>query len=226
MGYFWVTTAQQYLQHLGFGTTLRPVNQRQIEVRINQFGGDNSAFRGDKANITLGKGGVDDAEDAEVIVHEYGHSVQDGQVPGFGTSLESGAIGEAFGDYLAVVVTSWAAGAPTKTPEACVADWDSTSYTRTVPHCLRRLDGTKVYPTDVVGEVHADGEIWSRALWDIRTSLGDTKATTLIVDAQFGFAVDTSFHDAAVATVASAQHLYGSAAANAVTKAFHDRGIL
>ena len=37
-----------------------------------------------------------------MIVHEYGHSVQDDQVPGFGTSLEAGAIGEAFSDYLAV----------------------------------------------------------------------------------------------------------------------------
>ena len=226
MGYYWVTTAQQYLQHLGFGTTLRPVNQRQIEVRIDQFGGDNSFFRDDKANITLGKGGVDDAEDAEVIVHEYGHSVQDGQVPGFGTNLESGAIGEAFGDYLAVVVTSWDAGTPTQTPEACVADWDSVSYTRTIPHCLRRLDGTKVYPADLEGEVHDDGEIWSRALWDIRNALGDTKATTLIVDAQFDFAVDTSFHEAAVATVGAAQRLYGNSAARAVTRAFHDRGIL
>ncbi len=226
MGYHWVTTAQAYLQHLGFGSTLRPVNQRQIEVRINQFGGDNSFFRPDKANITLGKGGVDDAEDAEVIVHEYGHSVQDGQVGGFGTSLESGAIGEAFGDYLAVVVTSWAAGAPTDPPEACVADWDSVSYTRLVPHCLRRLDGVKHYPEDVIGEVHADGEIWSRALWDIRTAVGDTKASTLIVEAQFAFAPDTSFRAAALDTVAAARRLYGASAANAVTKAFQARGIL
>ncbi|MEV0811358.1 M36 family metallopeptidase [Micromonospora sp. NPDC050200] len=96
---------------------------------------------------------MDDAEDAEVIVHEYGHSVQDGQVPGFGITLESGSIGEGFSDYLAVVVTSWATGTPTRTPEACVADWDAVSHTRTAPHCLRRLDGAKVYP----GEVHADG---------------------------------------------------------------------
>ena len=226
MGYHWVNTAQAYLQSLGFGSTLPPVNQRQIELRIDQYGGDNSFFREDKANITLGKGGVDDAEDAEVVLHEYGHSVQDGQVPGFGTNLESGSIGEAFGDYLAVVVSSWATGTPTKTPEACVADWDSVSYTRTVPHCLRRLDGNKVYPQDVRGEVHADGEIWSRALWDIRTALGDRQATTLIVDAQFDFAPDTSFRDAALATVAAAQRLYGKSAATATEAAFHARGIL
>jgi hypothetical protein len=226
MGYYWVTTAQHYLQHLGFGSALRPVNQRQIELRINQFGGDNSFFREDKANITLGKGGVDDAEDAEVIVHEYGHSVQDGQVPGFGTNLESGSIGEAFSDYLAVVVTSWATGVPTRTPEACVADWDSVSYTTSTPHCLRRLDGTKHYPEDLRGEVHRDGEIWSRALWDIRGALGDTTATTLIVEAQFAFAPDTSFRAAAEQTVAAAQRLYGNKAAQATRAAFEARGIL
>jgi zinc metalloprotease ZmpB len=226
MAYYWVNTAQDYLQHLGFGSTLRPVNQRQIEVRIDQFGGDNSFFREDKANITLGKGGVDDAEDAEVILHEYGHSVQDGQVAGFGTTLESGAIGEAFGDYLAVVVSSWKTGVPTLTPEACVADWDSVSYTSTTPHCLRRIDGNKMYPADLFGEVHRDGEIWSRALWDIRNALGDTKATTAIVEAQFDFTVDITFHDAALATVAAAQRLYGTRAANQTRAAFVARGIL
>src|SRR3954453_2464745 len=88
MGYYWVTQAQRYIQSLGFGTTLSAVNKRQQLVRINQFGGDNSFYRNGtkKLTITYGKGGVDDAEDAEVIVHEYGHSVQDDQVPGFGSS--------------------------------------------------------------------------------------------------------------------------------------------
>ena len=226
MGYYWVTTAQLYLQHLGFGARLPAVNERQVAVRISQFGNDNSFFRDDKTTITYGKGGVDDAEDAEVIVHEYGHSVQDSQVSGFGSSAEASAIGEGFSDYLAVAVTSWATGTPTLTDEACVADWDATSYTSTVPHCLRRLDGTKHYPADVTADPHATGEIWSRALWDIRTTLGDTEASKVIVDAQFGFAADTDFHAAAVATVAAAQRLYGSAAAAAVTSAFHARGIL
>ena len=43
-------------------------------------------------------------------MHEYGHSVQDDQVPGFGSSPDAGAIGEAFGDYLAVTVTSAVTG--------------------------------------------------------------------------------------------------------------------
>jgi hypothetical protein len=226
MGYYWVTTAGRYLQHLGFGADLPAVNDRQIELRINQYGGDNSFFRDTKANITLGKGGVDDAEDGEVIVHEYGHSVQDGQVAGFGTDLESGSIGEGFSDYLAVVVTEWAAGSQRRTDAACVADWDATSYTRTTPHCLRRLDGTKTYPADVEGEVHAYGEIWSAALWDVRAALGDTVAGRVIVDAQFDFAVDTSFADAAAATVAAAQRLYGAKAAKAVTSAMKARGFL
>ncbi len=230
MAYYWVTQAQLYIQSLGFGSTLRAVNRRQQQVRINQFGGDNSFYRNGtkKLTITFGKGGVDDAEDAEVVVHEYGHSVQDDQVPGFGSSEEAGSIGEAFGDYLAVSVGLWAAaqnGWAVQTPPACVADWDSVSYTSTVPHCLRRVDGTKTV-ADVEGEVHADGEIWSRALWDIRTALGDTVANRIIINAQFSFKADTSFAAAAATTVSTAQTMYGSGAAAAVTAAFHARGIL
>src|SRR4051812_9087014 len=223
MAYYWITQAQRDIQSLGFGSTLPPVNRRQVAVRINQFGGDNSFFRDTKTDITLGKGGVDDAEDAEVIVHEYGHSVQDAQVPGFGTTADSGAIGEGFGDYLAVSVST--AVAPTPDP-ACVADWDSTSYTSTVPHCLRRVDGTKHYPEDLSSprEVHADGEIWSRALWDIRQALGASLADTIIIRAQFGFAPDISMPAAAARTIGTAG-LYGRAAQKAVTAAFAARGL-
>jgi hypothetical protein len=223
MGYYWITRAQLYIQSLGFGSTLPAVNKRQQLLRIDQFGGDNSFYREGtgKLTISFGKGGVDDAEDAEVIVHEYGHSVQDNQVPGFGSTPDAGAIGEAFGDYLAVTVS--AHEAPTA-DEACVADWDSTSYTSTVPHCLRRVDGNKHYPEDLEGEVHADGEIWSRALWDIRNALGAKLADTIIIRAQFDFTPGISMPDAAAATIRTAA-LYGSAAKRAVTAAFAARGL-
>jgi len=225
MGYYWVTEAQRYIQRLGFGVTRRPVNKESQDVRINQLGIDNS-YSWDKHDVLrFGKGGVDDAEDAEVILHEYGHAIQDSQQPagGFGTSVEAGSIGEGFSDYWAVTVSSVVA--PTPDP-ACVADWDSVSYTTTVPHCLRRVDGNLHYPEDLNGRVHHDGQIWSRALWDIRGKLGHVTADTIILEAQFDFAPDTTMPAAALATVAAAKLLYGRSAATAVQTAFADHGIL
>lgn len=227
MAYFWVNQAQEYLQSLGFGSELAAVNAESQDVRTNQWGADNS-YSWDKHDIIrLGKGGVDDAEDGEVIVHEYGHAVHDAQVTGFGSSLEAGSIGEAFGDYLAVTVGLAAAeqyGWPVNAPAACVADWDAVSYTSSAPHCLRRVDKNKTY-ADRVGQVHRDGEIWSRALWDIRGALGARVADRIIVNAQFSFAPDTSFHDAALVTVATARAMYGAGAAQAVRAAFAARAI-
>jgi hypothetical protein len=230
MAYFWATEAQKYLRSLGFtgeAGQFAEVNAESQDLRINQWGVDNS-FSWDKHDyIKLGKGGVDDAEDGEVIVHEYGHAVHDAQVPGFGSSLEAGSIGEGFGDYLAVTVGLHVAamfGAPLNADAACVADWDSTSYTSDVPHCLRRVDTDLTY-ADRNDQVHHDGQIWSRALWDIRNALGAQAADRIIIEAQFDFAPDTSFQAAAEATIATAQELAGTAAANTVRSAFHARGI-
>jgi hypothetical protein len=232
MAYYWVTEAQLYLQSLGFGSTRPAVNQRPMPIRINQFGGDNSFFRDDKTNITFGKGGVDDAEDAEVIVHEYGHSVQDAQVPGFGTTPDAGAIGEGFSDYLAVEVSSWVArslGVTTRVTDACVADWDATSYDTAADdglYCLRRVDGTKHYPEDLHPrrEVHADGELWSAALYRLRNLLGGAAvADTIVVGAQFDFTADTTFDAAARATYAYAKRYFPTKAGK-VRQAFVERG--
>jgi len=227
MAYYFVDAAQRYLQGLGFGSELAAVNAESQDVRTNQWGIDNS-YSWDKHDVMrFGKGGVDDAEDGEVIVHEYGHAVHDAQVTGFGSSLEAGSIGEAFGDYLAVTVGLHEAGVngwPVETEPTCVADWDSVSYTR-APHCLRTLSENKHYPEDLQGEVHADGEIWSQALWTIRESLGASVADRIIVNAQFGFAPDTSFAAAAKTTVATALQMYGVRKAKAVHSAFAARGI-
>ena len=223
MAYYWVTESQKYIQSLGFGTgKFPPVNMKSQRLRINQYGQDNS-FATDHPvdELRFGKGGVDDAEDAEVILHEYGHAIHFSQDFSF-DSEEAGAISEGFGDY-------WAADfsnilAPTPDP-ACVADWDSVSYTSTVPHCLRRVDTNLHYPADLSGEVHHDGQIWSRALWDIRGALGHVKADTIILNGQFDFP-GTTMTALAQSTVAAAQSLYGKNAAKAVTDAFAARGIL
>jgi zinc metalloprotease ZmpB len=228
MAYFWITEAQKYIQSLGFGTRFPAVNKESQDVRINQLGYDNS-FETDhpKDEIRFGKGGVDDAEDAEVILHEYGHAIHDGSGFVFG-SEEAGAISEGFGDYWAVDFSDVVAkrmGVPELEPLPCVADWDSTSYTSTVPHCLRRLDSNLHYPEDLDGEVHDDGRIWSQALWEIHESVGNPKADTIILAAQIDFP-GTTMTDLANRTIATAQNLYGSGAATKVRAAFHARGIV
>jgi zinc metalloprotease ZmpB len=222
MAYYWVTESQLYIQSLGFGTTRRPVNRESQDVRINTWGVDNSFSWDKKDLLRFGKGGVDDTEDADVILHEYGHAIHASQVAGFGVGAEAGAIGEGFGDYWAATVTQVIA--PTADP-ACVADWDSVSYTSTTPHCLRRLD-TELKYGDLDGRIHRDGQVWSHALWNIRTALGNVRADTIILEAQFSFAPDTTMPAAAEVTVATARALYGNGVANAVQAAFEDRDIL
>jgi Zn-dependent metalloprotease len=222
MGYYSITSAQEYIQSLGF----TDINNSAQSYKTTGYTADNSYYDPSTDAITFGTGGVDDAEDAEIIWHEYGHAIQDAQVPGFGSSSQSGAIGEGFGDYWAYTMSSAVSSNTTITPLACIGDWDAVSYTSTTPHCLRRVDGTKVYPDAFENEVHADGEMWSRALYDISASLGRATADTIILEAQFNFTAGTTFAAAANATVSAAQSLYGSTAATAVTAAFHARGFI
>jgi hypothetical protein len=224
MAYYWVTEAQKYIQSLGFGTgRYRAVNKESQDLRINQWGQDNS-YSWDKHDvIRLGKGGVDDAEDAEVILHEYGHAVHDAQGVDL-QGVEAGGIGEGWGDYLAVTVSNYLA----PTPDApCVADWDSVSYTVAVPHCLRRVDTKAHYPENLSAtSVHRNGLIWSAALWDIRNAIGRVKADTTILEAHFSMGVVTTMPYAAQKVVDTATVLYGSGTAAQVRSAFQARGIL
>ena len=101
MGYYSITTAEEYIHKLGF----KDVNNEPQDYLTTGFTDDNSFYDPAVDAITFGTGGVDDAEDNEVIWHEYGHAIQDDQVPGFGESEEAGAIGEGFGDYWAVTMS-------------------------------------------------------------------------------------------------------------------------
>jgi hypothetical protein len=219
MAYYAITQAQLYIQSLGFSN----INNEPQVVRADQYGGDNSFYDPKKDTITVGKGGVDDGEDAEVIWHELGHAIQDDQVPGFGVSHDSNSIGEGFGDYWAFTMSEPVSdGFDT----ACIADWDSVSYTvGDAVHCLRRVD-LDLTVDDQTGRIHHDGQIWSRALYDIHKALGRETADTVILQAQFGFGVDPSFAEAAQATVDAAESLLNHGAALKVQQAFEDRGIL
>lgn len=172
MAYAHVDRVQRYFRSLGFKGKKGVNDESQDVIAVPVPGFDQSFYQSGNDVMLLGSGGVDDGEDAEVIIHEYGHAVQDAQVPGWGERPDGGAMGEGFGDFLAGAY--YARKISKGFQDACVADWDATSYSSDDPPCLRRLDSKKRYPKDLDPnrEVHNDGEIWSAFLWDVRRSLG------------------------------------------------------
>jgi hypothetical protein len=168
MAYAHLDRYQRYLQSLGF-TGKAAVNAESQDVVATRVEGyDNSFYQPGNDLMLLGAGGVDDGEDAEVILHEYGHAVQDAQVPGYGETAEGGAMGEGFGDFQAGAYYARTSGGFN---DVCLMEWDSTSYAEGPQTCIRRMDVKKVYPKDIEDEVHADGEIWSTFLWQVRAGL-------------------------------------------------------
>lgn len=218
--YWGVTESQKYIQSLGF----TDVNNEQQDLTTLGLTADNSNYNPRKDLITFGTGGVDDAEDVEVVWHELGHAIQDAQVPGYGTDIESRSIGEGFGDWWALIMSAADSPDTATTPLACIADWDAVSYTSGTPHCLRRTD-TELKYADLNGSVHHNGQIWSRALFDVFKAFGRDKAAKIVLEAQFSYAPSTSFSAAAAATAAAAKKLYGDADAAVVQAAFTARGI-
>jgi Zn-dependent metalloprotease len=219
MVYFHIDRLQRYIQTLGFTNIMN----KSIKVNIQGRTDDNSDYSPVTKALRFGIGGVDDAEDAEIILHEYGHAIQDNQVPGFGATDEGGAMGEGFGDYLAA---SFFADRKPARLQMCVGNWDAVAYSGDEPPCLRRLDSNKKYPRDVTGEVHNDGEIWSACLWQIRTALGRRVADKLILAHHFLLAPQSEFEDAAKALITTDRQLNHGRNVNTIRDIFVRRGIL
>ena len=142
MAYFHVDRAQRYIQRLGFRGQ-NGINDRIQVVVADAFREDNSFFSPATRRIKYGSGGVDDAEDADVILHEYGHAIQDDQQSGFGSGLQAGAIGEGFGDYWAAAMSSRSSGTSNR-DSVCIFDWDGVTWGSFVDkfnrRCGRRAD--------------------------------------------------------------------------------------
>ncbi len=220
MTYFHIDRAQEYIQE---SLNILGANNRQQVVNVNELlpGGpdeqDNSFYLPDagglgEGEIFLGTGGIDDGEDAEVIIHEYGHAIQDNQVPGFGNEPEGGAMGEGFSDYFASALSrTFSPYPPDAEFDACFAEWDSLGFgIAGDPPCLRRVDrdltAAQVGPgTACNAEVHCAGEAWSGALWDIRAEVGETLADRKIVESHFSLTPQSDFHAGALALIAAYQ---------------------
>jgi hypothetical protein len=214
MAYYTIDRSQAYIQSLGYSD----VNNRVQEVDARGFFFfDNSRYDGvpvGAGRLFFGVGGVDDAEDADIILHEYAHAIQDNSATGIyfgeadnGYGNETRAMAEGFADYWAAASgydTSVARGFP---PEF-VAEWDAKGYASGPQRYLRIVNSSKTYPVDMVDSVHADGEIWSAALWDIFLELGRGVTDGIALYSHFLVPADPDFADGAQALIDADALLY------------------
>ncbi len=218
MAYFHVDRTRAYVDGLGLSQGLRAKPQK---VRANGIGADNSYFSSMTRSMTLGTGGVDDGEDADVIVHEYGHSLQDQAVHRFGQSVGAGALGEGFGDYLAAAMSALTTGGDERF-DPCIFDWDGVSYT--ADGCGRRADkdlNREQAERRCLGAVHCLGELWSSSLYELRGALGEdpdgrSVMDRVVLESHFLLNRRSGFRDGARALLGADGLLYGGAHAAAI----------
>lgn len=212
MSYFFIDSAQRYLRSLGFSGQNAILN-RAITVHNDKVPEDNSFYDTAQRDLTFGIGGVDDAEDGEVILHEYGHAIQDDQVRGFGNSKEGGAMGEGFGDYFASSFTARASSPrPNRGFDACWAPWDNVEIGFPAgQRCERRVDSKRTVPQlrRACGgtQIHCVGVAWSGALWAIRSRLGPTATDRLILQSHFSLTQGSGFYDGSQALLKADRQL-------------------
>ncbi len=240
MVYHHIDTLQRKIQALGFSGASGIVD-RPIAAHAHYFSDCNAFYDPTDLGLHFGDGDIcspsaDAAEDADVIVHEYGHAIQYDQVPGWGFGAEADvwqalAMGEGFGDFLPAAVF----GNP------CLGDWFSVG----VAACggspgLRSLENSAFFDGDSVvnlpswcsnsGDPHCAGLVWGGALWDLVQALGGDQAArdtvlTLVLDSQFYLDPHSTFAEAAAAIRQSDTLLYGGAHVTTIDGVFSARGI-
>lgn len=113
---------------------------------------------------------------ADVVYHEYGHGINSVYYGDNGMNFNNGAMHEGYADWWAISLTG--------NPHLGQGFFDDTT------DGIRRYDiDPKVYPQDLVGEVHADGEIICGAWYDTHLLMGgDWNASMeLFVNTYAGF---------------------------------------
>ena len=221
--YYHLNAAIAYLEALGYRGSRR-IFPQALEVDARGTRDDNSWYSPGERTLTFGTGGVDDAEDGETVLHEFGHALQDAICPDFGQSVEAAAMGEGFGDYFAA---SFFAARKPRRYRATVMSWDGADGEGDPP-ALRRVDSRLTYESFDHGagaDEHDNGPIWSATLWDIWKATGRRVADRIIVESHFQLDGFTTFARGARAILDADRNLYRGRHAAALRRIFRRRGI-
>ena len=157
-------------------------------------GADNSHYIGGTGRIAFGEGGVDDAEDADVILHELGHGLHDWATGG--NLSQVNGLSEGCGDYWAQSYSrSVAVWTPVQPAYQFVFSWDGHN-----PFWGGRTTNYgALYPGGLVGQIHTDGQIWATCLMKIYDAIGRNKTDRAFLQGLMLTNGTTNQQDAAIA---------------------------
>lgn len=205
-----------YLGSIGYAS----LNNFYIEIDPHGAGGaDQSYFvGGDVPSIQYGEGGVDDAEDADVLIHEYTHALSFHAAPNTNDGTERRAADEGYGDYFAVSYSRMFSDYNWEN----VFSWDGHNEF----WAGRNANTNKHYPEDVSADFYGTSEIWSGALMDIFDLIGKEITDQIICEALYGSFEDMSLHDAALLIVNAEDILFGGTYHETIYTALQNRGLL
>jgi hypothetical protein len=211
-----ITETGKRMQQMGFDCA-----NSLVEADANALNGqDNSFFATNYSPMRLyfGIGGVDDAEDADVCVHEYSHFLSYNAAPQSNSGNERLALDEAFGDYNAASYSRWL----NDFNWGWVYNWDghNTFWNGRV------VNSTKKYPTNISNNIYRDGEIWSSMLMQLWSDIGKDVMDKLIVQTHYGYAQNIKFTDAANLLLNADQQLFNGVHYCAIAQRMFERGVL
>ncbi len=219
--YFHIDQNQRYIQSLGFTGTKSIIN-RPLNVDTDGVNGDdNSHYSGGSSDyLAFGHGCVNDSEDADVILHEYGHGIQ-ANINSSWSGGDTGAMGEGFGDYWAASYSYSTPNGKTYHPEWAFS-WDghgSCWAGRMLNRTDAKYNSTKTYGahTSVTegGVTFQSDELWSAPLFQSLVSLvaaGKPRENVdkIILEAHFGLGANVKMPAMATAIVNAANTLFPS----------------
>ena len=220
--YYHINAYQQYLQSLGFTLV-----QTQVLIDTHGKNGEDQSlhiYNNGNHQLIFGSGHsvgiehVDDAEDADVIVHEYGHAVSASACPNCNSGLERTAIDEAVCDYLA---TSYKKALDSYNWQNMFS-WDGHNEFWNG----RNVASVKHYPEDNKLDIYYRSEIFSSVLMQIWDAVGKEAADKIVISALYQFSAGISMETAANILLYVDNQLYGGQHVQTLQNLLQQRGLL
>jgi zinc metalloprotease ZmpB len=216
--YYHIDAFQRYIQSLGFDT----LGDRPIRVDPHgNNGSDNSYFQplGLGSNyLSFGDGGIDDGEDADVVVHEYTHDLSYTAATGTNTGTQRRGFDEGISDYFAFTYSrrinpyNWQK----------VFSWDG----NTSSWLGRTVTTTNTYfSLGSFANVYDYGELISGSLAIVWGEIGYEKTDKIALASLFFSNSNMSVPDAACNLLKAENQLFGGAYKGKLQSAFSRFGI-